>query len=884
MQHRSMSGPASTLNSPCAVSVPRVSGRRALRVRSTKALCALGALLFSMLLLLLWSVSAQASAPSGVAPSYGALADLLENEQARNQLITLLREQARQVDGRAVPDPAASSSSITSATAQSASESSAPSAPDGHDTPSILTPGSLLSAVPGASLASKLFTVDAATEPIQAKSPEPSSEHIKGQPSPAASVHSTTLVEHNDGLARQLADQAQTFAIGLAAGLNAAADAITAIIQGNWGAFSDERDWLRELTYMLIVGVSTWISFSMMRRAVVSTNARMNAWVVAYVSRSNSSQRLARLCSSSAAIFGALLIEVVLIVLAATVGYTVALLFTGESGLLHDFELRFVNTFIAVEVLRALIHTLFSPRFKNLRLLPVADEAARYWNAWLERVALVAGYGMMLCVPIVQAMWSPELSQALGLFIMLGVYVFSVRKIWSNRVVVRQGIQEYAGKVESSVLSTVLRVLARLWHGVAIGYFTVLLVISQTDPMGALAFVAFASLQTVLAVGLGVLVAALLSAMLGRRIHLPRDMRTRLPLLEDRLNSYIPAALRWLRLIILCAVVLVVLDGWEIFSVSSWMVSDLGSQVITTVMRVSIVLLIAALIWTVVASVIEHRLSIDDTDHEQSPSARERTLLALLRNATLVLIVTMTLLIVLSQIGINIGPLIAGAGVVGLAIGFGAQKLVQDVINGIFIQLENGMNQNDVVEVAGVFGTVEKITIRSVGIRTLDGGYHMIPFSSVDKVTNHMRDFSYHLGEYTIAYRENVDDAAYHLQRAFDELKTDPVLSQEIIEDMIVAGVTSLNERGFTLRIMIKTKPGMQWAVQRGFNRLVKKHFNAAGIELPYPHTVVYFGQDKHGNAPPLRTQPASDSPVKSWQATAPGYTPSTRTVTNLET
>jgi small-conductance mechanosensitive channel len=249
-------------------------------------------------------------------------------------------------------------------------------------------------------------------------------------------------------------------------------------------------------------------------------------------------------------------------------------------------------------------------------------------------------------------------------------------------------------------------------------------------------------------------------------------------------------------------------------------------------------------------------------------------LLALFRNATLIVVVTMTMLIVLSQIGIDIGPLIAGAGVVGLAIGFGAQKLVQDVINGIFIQLENGMNQNDVVQIGNVFGTVEKITIRSVGIRTLDGGYHMIPFSSVDKFANHMRDFSYHLGEYTIAYRESVDDAAYYLERAFDELMTDPVLAPEVLEDMVIAGVTSLNERGFTLRIMIKTKPGMQWAVQRGFNRLVKKHFNAAGIELPYPHTVVYFGQDKNGDAPPIRVREVEARVEPGAPAMPAGHTP----------
>src|SRR5690606_38738222 len=120
----------------------------------------------------------------------------------------------------------------------------------------------------------------------------------------------------------------------------------------------------------------------------------------------------------------------------------------------------------------------------------------------------------------------------------------------------------------------------------------------------------------------------------------------------------------------------------------------------------------------------------------------------------------------------------------------------------------------------------------------------------------------------------SVDDACYYLERAFEELMTDPVLSTEILEDMTIAGVTKLDERGFNIRVLIKTKPGMQWAVQRGYNRLVKKHFGAAGIELPYPHTVVYFGQDKNGEAPPMRVRDVVDAtPVRQGAAAAPGHT-----------
>lgn len=827
------------------------------------------------------SASAPVASASPSSLSYGALADLLENEQTRRQLVNILRELSGQAssNGSAVPAASDSAQPLSKQGASSATTAPAKEPDSPKENGSLLNPGSLLAAVPGASLASRLFTVESPTESIPAhQAPEAASDLAfadKDFP-PETGANPADRLQGHLGVARRLADQAQAFALGLVAGLDTAADTVYALFQGNLHTVTLHRNWPLELLYLLIVLVVTTASFGALRRAIVPTYTRMDSWVVAHVSRSNSSQRLAHLYSRTAAVIGALVIDLGLILLAATGGYAVALLFTGESGLLHDFELMFVNTFIAVEVSRALIHTLFATRFKNLRLLPMHDDSARYWNNWLERVAIVSGYGVMLLVPIVQAILSPELARTLGLFIMIGVYVYSVRKIWINRQTVRQGITQYASRVTSSTLNSLLRMLARLWHVLAIAYFTVLLVISQTDPVGALAFVTFASLQTLLAVGLGVLVSSFLSAMLGRRIRLPRDLRARLPLLEERINAYVPAGLRWVRLIILGAVILVVLDGWQVFNISSWVASELGGQVITTIVHVSIVLLIAALAWTVVASVIEHRLSLDQSDTDQGPSARERTLLALFRNASLIVIVTMTVLIVLSQIGINIGPLIAGAGVVGLAIGFGAQKLVQDVINGIFIQLENGMNQNDVVEVAGVFGTVEKITIRSVGIRTLDGGYHMIPFSSVDKLTNHMRDFSYHLGEYTVAHRESVDDAAFHLERAFDELMTDPVLAPEVMEDMVIAGVTSLNERGFTIRIMIKTKPGMQWAVQRGYNRLVKKHFNAAGIELPYPHTVVYFGQDKNGDAPPLNLRTVSSEPVGKGRAIPAGHTPRT--------
>ncbi|MEI2416598.1 mechanosensitive ion channel domain-containing protein [Orrella sp. JC864] len=751
----------------------------------------------------------QPAAPAQDAPSYSALADLLENEQSRQALIEQLRALA--ADGAP------------------ASGTPAP-------------PGGARAALP-----------DEAGEP---------------------------------SLSRRIADGTQEFFTDLGQGLAEAAAAFRSVGSGEGARGISMQAWLNALAGLALVVLATLLSWFVFRVLAARLYARLDRWLAQVEAAAAPAQAVPgaplpaapRLTVSliyrrALAVLGALLVDVGVIVLAALVGYGVGLFATGQSGRIGTLESMFVNAFVAVEIAKALVRVVFATRYPYLRLLKMNDDVAVYWNAWLARLITLTGYGLLIVVPVIRAMFSPAVGQMVGLLIMLGVYGHAVRVIWVNRQLLRQRLEAKAQGLDTAFIGTLLRMLARVWHVLAIAYFTVLLVVSQIAPNDALPFMAKATGQTILAIAIGLLLSALLGSVLAHRIQLPEHWRARLPMLEARLNSYVPAAIKGLRLLILLWVLLMVLDAWRAFNLSAWIASERGSAAIFMVVHVGIILAGAALVWTLIASIIEHRLNANAD--AGGPTAREKTLLALFRNAALIVIVTMTVLIVLSQIGINIGPLIAGAGVVGLAIGFGAQKLVQDIITGVFIQLENGMNQNDVVEAGGVFGTVEKLTIRSVGIRTLDGGYHLVPFSSVDVVVNHMRDFSYHLGEYTIAHRESVDEAIVHLKAAFAELQADEVLGPELLEDITVAGVTSLSERGVTIRVLIKTTPGMQWAVQRGYNRLVKKHFDAARIELPYPHTVVYFGQDKNGKAPPVRVQTIEAQEVSVPEtATAAGHTP----------
>ncbi len=152
----------------------------------------------------------------------------------------------------------------------------------------------------------------------------------------------------------------------------------------------------------------------------------------------------------------------------------------------------------------------------------------------------------------------------------------------------------------------------------------------------------------------------------------------------------------------------------------------------------------------------------------------------------------------------------------------------------------------------GITGTAEKLSVRSVGIRDLSGTLHIVPFSAVDTVSNYMREFGYHVGEYGVAYREDTDNVIQHLRAAFDELLESEEAQGVIIGELEVHGVTALADSSVNVRVRIKTLPGSQWAIGRQYNRLVKRHFDAADIEIPFPHTTIYFGQDKDGSAPPL--------------------------------
>jgi moderate conductance mechanosensitive channel len=211
---------------------------------------------------------------------------------------------------------------------------------------------------------------------------------------------------------------------------------------------------------------------------------------------------------------------------------------------------------------------------------------------------------------------------------------------------------------------------------------------------------------------------------------------------------------------------------------------------------------------------------------------------------------------------VNIGPLIAGAGVVGIAVGFGAQKLVQDVITGVFILMEDTISVGDVADVGSHAGLVEALTIRSVRLRDLAGSVHTVPFSAVSSVINMTKDFSHFVLDVGVSYREDTDQVVEVLKEIDAEMRAEPEFARRMIAPIEILGVDSFADSAVIVKARLKTRPIEQWTVGREFNRRMKKRFDALGIEIPFPHLTMYFGVDKQGGAPPAHLRISRAAPA----------------------
>jgi small conductance mechanosensitive channel len=368
-----------------------------------------------------------------------------------------------------------------------------------------------------------------------------------------------------------------------------------------------------------------------------------------------------------------------------------------------------------------------------------------------------------------------------------------------------------------------------------------------------------------------------LDRLINRGFQLSDDVRQRYPGLEARANRYLPNVKRILRALVTAIAALMILQVWGAGALD-WLSSSVGQDLLATGATIAVILGLTFAFWEIVSATIERVLTRSSQRDTAKRSQRLATLLPLLRNALRILLIVVVTLIVLSEIGVDIGPLLAGAGVIGLAIGFGAQTLVKDVITGVFILLEDSLAIGDWVDLGGHGGEVESMTIRTITLRDLHGHIHVVPFSDVTSILNMARDYGYAVIDVDVAYREDTDAVIALLQEVAEDLKNDPDWGPKIIGEFEVFGVNNLGESSVQIRVRLKTKTLAHWGMRREFLRRAKQKFDQNGVEIPYPHRTLYFGQDREGVAPPARV--ALQRPPRGGEGALEAETPSQTTST----
>ena len=222
---------------------------------------------------------------------------------------------------------------------------------------------------------------------------------------------------------------------------------------------------------------------------------------------------------------------------------------------------------------------------------------------------------------------------------------------------------------------------------------------------------------------------------------------------------------------------------------------------------------------------------------------RAATLGGIFRKTVVVVIWVVVFMMALEEAGFNVGPLLAGAGVAGLAVGFGAQNLVRDVISGLFMLLENQVRINDVAIINGTGGLVEQINLRTTVLRSLDGTVHVFPNGTITTLSNMTQEYSYYVFNIGVAYKEDTDHVSAVVKELADEMMQEETYRSFILAPLEVMGVDQFADSAVMIKARIKTAPIKQWMVGREMNRRIKKKFDELGIEIPFPHRSLYFGE-----------------------------------------
>jgi small conductance mechanosensitive channel len=509
---------------------------------------------------------------------------------------------------------------------------------------------------------------------------------------------------------------------------------------------------------------------------------------------------------------------------------------------------------------------LLSPREIGWITLPLSEESTNYLYIWVRRFVFWAVYGFAFCsvawyLYVPGAVYAVLLKAVALVLTVLGiVFVLQNRQAVADWLrpnppaVARSGAEDGAEAVlddprlvepprrRQQALHLVRHRVADIWHVLVIVYMVGVFAVYALRVQNGFSYLFRATVLTIAIIAASRLLIRGIAKTAERGFAIPEDLKFRFPTLEHRANRYLPILNIVASAVVWLLAALSLLECWGIGSFA-WLASDMGRRMVSSLITIGAILVIAFLSWEVFNAAIDRYLhGLMGNGEQVARSARMRTLLPLLRNVLWVTLLIVVVLVVLSELGVNIAPLLGISAVAGVAIGFGSQALVKDVITGLFILVEDTMAVGDVVDFGGGYsGVVEGMSIRTIRLRDGQGTLQVIPFGEVTKIKNLSREFAYHVIDLVLPFTADPDAIAKILTGIGEDMAADAEIGPLLADKLEIIGLVGMALDGMKLEARIKTRPLKQWAVQRDFNKRLKRAFDAAGITAPAAGQVISF-------------------------------------------
>lgn len=495
--------------------------------------------------------------------------------------------------------------------------------------------------------------------------------------------------------------------------------------------------------------------------------------------------------------------------------------------------LAVVNGYVIARTVVCVVRALFGP----LSLFDVREEVAVYIEIWARRIVVVAVTGLVIANLALLFGLYRSAHLALIRLVMLVVHLLVVIVILQCRQPVAAALRAPAGA--TGAMSSVRNWLASMWYVLAIALTLGAWAVWALNVQNGLAVLLHYFAGTLIVVLATQLVSMVLLGLIDRGFRIRPDILRRFPGLEVRANRYLPLLRRVVSAMVVVVGLVAVLEVWGIDAVVWFSSGQIGSRVLSAVVTVAIAVVVAVAIWEGANALIDRKLAVLTREGAFARAARLRTFQPMARTTLLVIVVATVALTALSEIGVNVAPLLAGAGIVGVAIGFGSQKLVQDIITGLFMLMENNVQVGDNVTLSGLSGVVENVSIRTIRLRAGDGSVHILPFSAVTTITNASRGVGNASISVAVAYKEDTDRAGQVMTDIVAQMRGEPEFKSVILRDLEVWGVDKVDGTMAVIVGQIRCTDSGRWPVQREFNRRMKIRFQQEGIEIAAPNQSV---------------------------------------------